>query len=43
MTYNKIMERLQHDYAVTRAKYEVLGVFSVWYLELQLSDRNIRY
>ena len=27
MTYNKIMERLQHDYAVTRAKYEVLGVF----------------
>ena len=27
MTYNKIMERLQHDYAITRAKYEVLGVF----------------
>lgn len=27
MKYNKIMERLQHDYAITRAKYEVLGVF----------------
>lgn len=27
MGYNKIMERLQHDYALTRAKYEVLGVF----------------
>ena len=27
MTSNKIMERLQHDYAITRDRYEVLGVF----------------
>lgn len=35
MKYNKSMNRLQHDYALTRAKYEVLGVFlKEWVLNI---------